>query len=169
MSVTGGPGGDAEVVARSPRPRRSMIVLAIMNTAYVALWSWRFGGELGSARPVALAVGAVVLVAATYVLVRLYRRRGGTRLVLTGDELRLERRVRPVVVRREDVVAVRGDVPGRPTWSERVLVLTRTGVVTLPHLDRPPAALIAALQGWSGVGEDAHTPGSSPAGEGSPV
>lgn len=40
--------------------------------------------------------------------------RGGAVLVLSNTELSLQPLTRPVVVRRWDVLAVRGTVPGRP-------------------------------------------------------
>ena len=76
-----------------------------------------------------------------------------TELVLGDGALEVRRRFRPLVVDREDVVAVRGDVPGRPTWSEYVVVETRDRTVRLPAFDRGPRDLIPLLQEWAGVGE----------------
>lgn len=163
MSTTSGSSRGAEIVARSPVASRSLLAMTIINGVNVAFWLWRISSEeQGRGRQVVLAVGAVLLMAAAGALVLIYRRRGGTRLVLTDDELRLERRAKPVVLRREEVLAVRGNIPGRPTWSEHVLVQTQSGLHTLPPLDRPPSELILALQQWSGVSEDAPSGVESP-------
>jgi hypothetical protein len=120
----------------------------------VAYWTWRIASdEHGTARAVVVGIGLAVLVGVLVALVLIHRGRGGAVLVLTDTELRLERRRRPVVLERRHVVAVRGNVPGRPSWSERVLVETRDDLVTLPPLDRSPALLVPELQEWARVPE----------------
>jgi hypothetical protein len=79
-------------------------------------------------------------------------------LVLGSESLVLRRRFRPLVVARCDVLAVRGDVHGRPTWSGQVLVQTRTRTVRLPTLDPGPGTVIPRLQEWAGVGEEPPSP-----------
>ena len=78
-------------------------------------------------------------------------------LVITNDTLELRRRVRPLALSRTDVVAVRGDVAGRPSWSTEVRVETRDRTVRLPALDVKPVELISRLQEWAEV-DETHTP-----------
>jgi len=154
VTGAGGPDDGARAVARTPPANRRLLPLAAFNAAYATFWTWRIAaGEHGRARVVVLAVAGALLVALVVALAVAFRRRGGVVLRLDETELRLERRVHPVAVRRRDVLAVRGDVPGRPTWSEHVLVQTPGGILRLPPLDQPPGVLVPLLQEWAGVEE----------------
>lgn len=79
----------------------------------------------------------------------------GTRieLIVRDETLELRRRFRPLTVARADVVAIGGDVPGRPSWSSCVMIQTRGGDVRLPALNPSPAVLVPRLQRWFERGE----------------
>lgn len=169
MSITSDPSDGTEIVARSARRPRALLALTIVNGTNFAFWAWRIGTEeQGRGRLVVLAVSAVVFLAVVGGFVLVFRRRGGTSLVLTDTELRLVRRLNPVVIRRQEVLAVRGNIPGRPSWSEHVLVQTQGGLHTLPPLNRPASELIPALQQWSGASEDAKSRHEPPPSESVP-
>jgi hypothetical protein len=74
-------------------------------------------------------------------------------LILRDETLELRRWFRPLSLARVDIVAVRGDVAGQPSWSAQVLIQTHDRVARLPALDRKPAELILRLQEWAAVGE----------------
>ncbi|MBW0255469.1 hypothetical protein [Cellulomonas sp. PS-H5] len=78
-------------------------------------------------------------------------------LVLTDDALLLERRWRPLRVPREAVLAVDGNIHGRPSWSESVVVTVagRDRPVRLGGFEVHARVLIPRLQEWSGVGDTA--------------
>lgn len=93
----------------------------------------------------AVAVGAGVLLPLGAALT-------ATRLEITGDALVVRRRLRPVVIPRETITAVDGDVPHRPTWSSVVVVTTETGEHKLPAFAQPTVGeIVEALQDWSGT------------------
>ncbi|MFS0703806.1 hypothetical protein AB6N23_04720 [Cellulomonas sp. 179-A 9B4 NHS] len=152
-----------EVVARTPPPPRWLGVLAAVQLVNLVYWTVRlFGGERDAAVVMVVSV-AVALAAATAALVASRR----ATLVLTPDHLLLERRRHPLTIARQDVRGVRGDVPGRPSWSEVVLLDVGGREVRLPVLDARPATLVPRLQRWADVGERAaHEPG---AGEATPA
>jgi len=152
--VTDGDTDDARILARTPRTPRWTFPWVLLQGAMLAYWTWQIGAEeQGTARAVIVAVGAILLVAFVAAMVQLYRGRGGAAVVLSERELRLERRVRPVTLARHEVLAVRGNVPGRPSWSERVVIETPGGLVSLPLLDKSPALIVPRLQEWAGVSE----------------
>lgn len=137
------------VAVRSPRLAR------VSGTAYLviaALWLWPAvrDGDVGRG-----VVGGLWVVLAVAWLVLGSGPRA--RLVLDDDVLRLVRPLRPWSVRRADVVAVRGDVPGRPTWSGSLVLETRDGSHRVSGLEPGPAVLVPRLQEWAGVGETART------------
>ncbi|WP_217616600.1 hypothetical protein [Cellulomonas sp. GbtcB1] len=76
-------------------------------------------------------------------------------LVLTDDALLLERRWRPLRVPREAVRAVDGNIHGRPSWSESVVVTVagRDRPIRLGGFDVHARVLIPRLQEWAGVGD----------------
>ncbi len=118
-------------------------------TLLLLLWGWRAVTER---EPLSIFMAALAVVAVA-VHTWVYFTEPRTRLLLRDEELELRRRFRPLPVVRADVVAVRGDVPDRPTWSDHVLIETRDRTVRLPLLDRPAGELIPRLQNWAGVGE----------------
>jgi hypothetical protein len=147
---------DLRVLASTPPVSRARIVLLVFQAALVAFWTWNIADdETGRTRAVVLLAGAGVLLLAAAALVIILRNPRSARLVLAPLELRIERRARPVVIPRRDVLAVRGNVPDRPSWSDRVLVQTPHRVHTLPSLDQPPSVLVPELQRWAGVTERA--------------
>lgn len=79
----------------------------------------------------------------------------GTRieLLVHADTLELRRRFRPLTVARADVVAFKGNVSERPSWSEYVIIETRSGEVRLPVLKPSPSVLLPRLQRWAGVSD----------------
>ncbi|WP_298455005.1 hypothetical protein [uncultured Cellulomonas sp.] len=140
---------DAELVATSATSapfRRTQLVLWGLQFLLWAGQAVAEGGRLQTGMAVLTGIGF-----AAQVVVALSGPR--VTLVLHDDHLELRRRVRPWSIDRADVVAVGGDVPGRPTWSQQVKIRTRTGVLTLPALDRAPADIIGRLGAWAGVGE----------------
>lgn len=143
---------DGEVLARGAQSRGLVRLQVVLNVALAAMWTWR-AVRTGETMAVVLAVAFVLLLA---VWVVLGLRGPGTALVVTPEALHLRRRVRPLVIPRADVVAVRGDVDGRPSWSTRVVVETADRTVPLPELDRSPAVLVPRLQEWAGVDEHAR-------------
>lgn len=125
-----------------------MLQLALWATQSL-LWGWQAlteGGPLQIAMAILATVALITFGTMSIV---------GTRieLVLRGDALQLRRRLRPLTVSRADVVAVRGDVLGRPSWSQCVIIETRSGDVRLPALNPSPSVLIPRLQRWVEVGE----------------
>lgn len=138
-----------EVIARAPRaPRWAWVGLAV-NGVLSALWAYRFArdGETGAA------VLLVLLVVATACATAGIATRPPATVTITHDELVIARLRGPQRVARSEIRAVHGDVAGRPTWSEQVVVETRAGAVRLAGLDVGVAALIDRLQAWAGVGE----------------
>ncbi|NKY38970.1 hypothetical protein [Cellulomonas septica] len=149
-----------EVVARSPGPPRWLYVLVVVNGATAAYWAVRLAGGTRDAAVVLGAAGCLALAAALALLLDRLR----ARLVVTDDALRVERRWRPRTIARDEIRAVRGDVPDRPSWSQAVLVEVADGrVVHLSPLDASAGDVIVRLQRWAGVGERA-TPGEADAG-----
>ncbi|MBI9113710.1 hypothetical protein [Sanguibacter suaedae] len=142
--------GASEVVVASGDARGALrpIVAACFGVQLVFLGIRATDGEPWRA---ALLVVAVVLVAAL-VCVDLADCRAW--LVVRDDELEVRRRFRaPQIVARADVVAVEGDVAGRPTWSEHVVVRTDDRTLDLPRFHRrPPADLVPQLQEWVDTG-----------------
>ncbi|MDT0164168.1 hypothetical protein Q9R32_01190 [Actinotalea sp. AC32] len=74
-------------------------------------------------------------------------------LLVHEDSLELRRRFRPLTVARADVIGFKGNVSGRPSWSEYVIIETRSGEVRLPALKPSPSVLLPRLQRWAGVDE----------------
>jgi hypothetical protein len=75
------------------------------------------------------------------------------RLVVAGDELRLEQWWRSWSVRRADVVSIDGDVPGRPAWSESLEIETSERTYRVGGLDQRPQVLLPLLREWLDDGE----------------
>jgi hypothetical protein len=122
-------------------PLCSLVALAVATRSLV-------GGRTAG---VLFAALFAVLLART--LVELLLPADRRRAVVTGDALVVGRWWRVVTIAREDVRAVRGDVPGRPTWSDRVVVEHAGGELWLPRYQQPPAVVIQRLQEWAAVGE----------------
>ncbi|MFF2266911.1 hypothetical protein ACFVTZ_01480 [Cellulosimicrobium cellulans] len=80
------------------------------------------------------------------------------RALVTDDALVVGRWWGVVTIARKDVRAVRGEVPNRPTWSDRVVVEHEGGEMRLPRYGEAPAVVIQRLQEWAGVCETAHGP-----------
>lgn len=138
-----------EVVARAPARLNVFVALLVVNLMQLALWGPQLvrdpdpliGLLVAFLLVSALVVGAALLVARS------------VELVLDRDTLRLVRRWRPLVIPRTSVRAVRGSVPGRPSWSDAVLLDVDGRTVRLPTLEPSPAILVPRLQTWAGVGE----------------
>ncbi|GIG30463.1 hypothetical protein [Cellulomonas marina] len=140
----------SEVLATRPRAPRLwwLVVIFVVQTASWLLQALAEGGTLRWLLVVVCGLGAVVTGAA---------QRGAppALLRLTDDEVRLEKRWRrPLVVRREDVTDVRGDVVGRLTWSHATLVESADATLTLKDLDQPPSVLVPRLREWAGLATD---------------
>ncbi len=145
-----------DVVARSPDPKPWVRIQLVVNALLLLGW-----GSLAVRRGETVHVLLTCLVALALALnVAAVRAMPRVQLVLLADALEVRRRARPVRVARDDVVAVRGDVPGRPSWSEHVLVDTPGRTVRLPPLDRSPGEMVPLLQQWAGVGERPDRPQS---------
>ncbi|MFC8598194.1 hypothetical protein [Isoptericola sp. NPDC057191] len=156
-----------DVVARTPRQPRLAWGLLVTWTCLFTLFTVRLLGAV-EWPAIILAVTAALGMAAA--IARIVAFRSG-QLVLTEEELRVERRRRPLTIARTDVRAVRGNVPNRPSWSDRVIVEHAGGKSTLPAYDLAPGLVIARLQQWAGVGElrgsaPAASPPSAATGEG---
>ncbi|MFE5310420.1 hypothetical protein [Isoptericola sp. NPDC056578] len=138
-----------EVVARTPRQTRLFWGLLVTWTCVLAVNTARLAGGADRSTVVLAVVAALGMVAA---LAQLVASRSG-QLVLTDDELRVERRRRPLAIPRADVRAVRGNLRDRPTWSDQVIVEHAGGETRLPRYDLAPGLVIARLQEWARVGE----------------
>ncbi|WP_028045244.1 hypothetical protein [Cellulomonas sp. URHE0023] len=77
-------------------------------------------------------------------------------LWLTPDSLELRRRLRPYSIRRVDVLAVHGNIEGRPMWSDQVVLETATGARPLPGFTERPAELVPLLERWVATGHVAR-------------
>lgn len=116
----------------------------------LALWGFRVvRGERGGF-PVAMLVLSGALLVLGVVLLGVER---GATLVLTDEALLLERRWRPLEIRRDAIRAVDGDVPGRPAWSETVVVTLDDRTVRLGGFVERPRELVPRLQVWAGLGD----------------
>ena len=137
-----------KVVATGVRPaflRLNLVLFALMSLN----WGWQAVGKtnpfyLFMTVTCAIGVGAYGWMAVSSPRVA---------LVLGDQTLELRRRFRPLSLPRVDIVAVRGNVARRPSWSGQVLMQTRDRTVRLPPLDRKPSELILLLQEWAEVGE----------------
>lgn len=148
-----------EVVARTARPGRWLWAGAAGQALLLASWVPRLGGEDHGLAVVFVCLSGLLLVMAVVLAVTDLR----ATLVLTDDALLLERRWRPLRVPREAVLAVDGNIHGRPSWSESVVVTVagRDRPVRLGGFEVHARVLIPRLQEWAGVGDTA------PASEGS--
>jgi hypothetical protein len=148
-----------EVVARTARPGRWAWLVVVAQGLVLASWVPRLGGEeRGLAVLFVCASGLLIVLAVVVAVVDLR-----ATLVLTDDALLLERRWRALRIPREAVRAVDGDVHGRPSWSEAVVltVAGRDRPVRLGGLDVPARVLIPRLQDWAGVGDAVPAPEDS--------
>jgi hypothetical protein len=146
-----------EVLARTQRPSRLLWVNAGAPTLLLAVWVPRvLGGERGVA-VVLVVLAAVSLTAAVATMLVDAR----AALVLTDDELVVERRLglRPRRVARLAVRAVDGNVHGRPSWSDTVVITVRDGdrdrLFRLGGFDVHARVLVPRIQEWAGVGDTA--------------
>ena len=148
---------DAELVASAPRSVPFLRFQLVLWTLQLVLWGSQAVTEGGRLQIVMAVLSAVGVAVHGSMLV------GGSpaQLVLVDDRLELRRRFRPLSIDRSAIVAVRGDVPGRPTWSQGVIVETTSGDVPLPALDRKVPEVIARLQEWADVGEHGSTSAES--------
>ncbi|MTG89883.1 hypothetical protein GJV82_13140 [Cellulosimicrobium sp. BIT-GX5] len=132
-------------------------------------WYWigpvcGFAGLAGATHSLAGGRTAMVLfigffaVLLTLMLVELFAPVDRRQVIATDERLFVGRWWRVVSIARQDVRAVRGDVPNRPTWSDRVIVEHVGGELTLGRYEQPPAVVIQRLQEWAGVGERPNGP-----------
>lgn len=151
-----------EVVARTQRPGRWAWLIVVAQGLTLASWVPRLGGEeRGLAVPFIGASGLLIVMAVVLAVVDLR-----ATLILTEDALLLERRWRPLRIPRDAVLAVDGNIHGRPSWSESVVltVAGRDRPVRLGGFEVHARVLIPRLQEWAGVGdtvpasEDSATP-----------
>ncbi|WP_431835745.1 hypothetical protein [Cellulomonas sp. Y8] len=138
-------------MARTPRPGRWVWLLVVSQGLVLASWLPRLGGEeRGLAALLIGGSGVIIVMAVAQAVVDLR-----AALVLTDDALLLERRWRPLRVPREAVRAVDGNIHGRPSWSESVVVTVagRDRPIRLGGFDVHARVLIPRLQEWAGVGD----------------
>lgn len=143
-----------EVLARTARPGRWVWLIVVGQGFALASWLPRLGGEeRGVALLFVCASGLLIVMAVVLALTDLR-----ATLVLTDDALLLERRWRPLRVPREAVLAVDGNIHGRPSWSESVVVTVagRDRPVRLGGFEVHARVLIPRLQEWAGVGDTAR-------------
>ena len=142
--------GTYEVIARSPKKPLWLWAQIILQSLLLAYWANKLrNGDDGAAIVMTVGFSIVVILAVTSVFG--YQR---VALVLTDDAVMLRRRWRPIAIARTDIRAVRGDIPGRPSWSNSlVLQLDDDRTVTLPTFGQTGKTLVPKLQEWAGVGE----------------
>ncbi|PWD49906.1 hypothetical protein C8046_03635 [Serinibacter arcticus] len=141
-----------ETVARNRPPPWWMVVLlvlyAAMFTNYATLWievPWFVAAPI-----VAVVLGSLAWFAVAST---------ATSLVVAPEALHVRRRLRPLEIRRDEIVAVHGDIPNRPRWSGRVIVVTTDGSHRIPAFSEPAVGeIIERLQEWSGRGEPEPAP-----------
>ncbi|HEY0216301.1 MAG TPA: hypothetical protein VGC57_07915 [Cellulomonas sp.] len=141
----------SEVIARAVRPSRWIWTNLLVQALLASLWTRRFLDD-GEVLAGVVAGAFVLLLLLGCTLVATTPR---ATVVLTDEVLLVQRRWRPRRVARSSVRAVHGDILGRPTWSETVVVETDTGAFRLGGFDIGTAALIERLQNWAQVGEQA--------------
>ena len=101
------------------------------------------------------AVLAVGWGAMSILAVVLWRGGANAHLVLTPDRMVVRRRLRSSAIPRSEILDVRGNIVGRPEWSEQVVVETAAGPRPLPVFDERPSELIPVVQAWAATGETA--------------
>ncbi|QTE31097.1 hypothetical protein [Pengzhenrongella sicca] len=143
--------GTSEIIARSPKKPAWLWVQVIVQSILFAYWANRFRESGDADVAIVMAVGLFIVLALSVAAVLGYQR---VTLVLTDNSVTLQRRWRPIVVPRTAILAVRGEIPGRPSWSSSlVLELDDKRIVTLPTFGQTGKALVPRLQDWAGVGE----------------
>ncbi|NHT19708.1 hypothetical protein [Cellulomonas sp. IC4_254] len=140
-----------EVVTRTVRTGRWAGLMVVAQGLVLASWAPRLAGEERGLAVLMICVSSLLIVVAV-VLVLVDLR---ATLVLTEDALLLERRWRPLRIDRAAVWAVDGNIHGRPSWSEAVVLTVdgRDRPVRLGNFDVPARVLIPRLQEWAGVGD----------------
>lgn len=153
-----------EVVARTRRPGPWVWVwvwvwvwAVVAGQAFLlASWLPRLGGpERGLALAFVCASGLVIAIGVALAVVDLR-----ATLLLTDDALLVERRWRPLRIPRAAVRAVDGNIHGRPSWSESVVltVAGRDRPMRLGGFDVHARVLIPRLQDSAGVGATPDDP-----------
>jgi hypothetical protein len=142
-----------EVVARTARPGRWVWLIVVAQGLALASWVPRLGGEERGLAVLFVCASALLIVMAVVVAAVDLR----ATLVLTDEALLAERRWRALRVARDGVLAVDGNIHGRPSWSESVVltVAGRDRPVRLSGLDVHARVLIPRLQEWAEVGDTA--------------
>ncbi|QTE31102.1 hypothetical protein [Pengzhenrongella sicca] len=139
-----------EVIARSAKKPLWLWAQIFSQALLLIFWANKLReGDDGAAivMTVLLSIVVILSVAAVFGFQRV-------ELVLTDDAVLLRRRWHPITVARADIRAVRGDIPGRPSWSASLIVQLDAGqIVTLPTFGQTGATLVPTLQEWAGVGE----------------
>ncbi|WP_203669635.1 hypothetical protein [Cellulomonas pakistanensis] len=138
-------------MATTKRPGAWSWSIVISQALLLALWLRRLGGEEHRLAIVMVSASGVLVVSALVLALVDLR----ASLVLTDDALLLERRWRPLRIPRDAVLAVDGNVHGRPSWSEAVVVTVRgrDRPVRLGNFEVHARVLIPRLQEWAGVGD----------------
>ncbi|MBO1752824.1 hypothetical protein J4G33_13505 [Actinotalea sp. BY-33] len=145
------------VIGQSGFSRRVAWVLVGCALAQVVLQGVALAMGSGSRFSLPLLLCGVVLVAIWLGQVVASR----TMLTITSDELAVRVGLRTVEILREQVTDVEGNVPGRPTWSEHVVVHHAGRTTALPALETLPAELIPLLRDWAGLDEPSDQASSS--------
>jgi hypothetical protein len=138
-----------DLVATGGMARSFWVLHLVLWATQLLLWGPQAFTEREPLQIAMAILAAVALAAAVSMSL------AGTRieLLVHEDTLELRRRFRPLTVARADVVAFKGNVSGRPSWSEYVIIETRSGEVRLPVLKPSPSVLLPRLQRWAGVSE----------------
>jgi hypothetical protein len=138
---------EGRVVAKARPPRGLVIVLSVLLPLQVVVCT--VGALRGDRFYAVLAVAFGVMTILALVL-----RLGGpnAELVLTPDRIVVRRRLGSFAIPRADVLGVRGNIEGRPEWSEQVVVETAAGPRPLPVFGERPAELIPVVQAWATTG-----------------
>lgn len=145
-----------EVVTTTKRVGRWLWALVVVQAVQAVMYGVRVAsGERGAA-VLLLVMTTTVVVGGVVILLVDVR----ATLVLTDDALLLERRWRPLRIRRDAILAVDGNVHGRPSWSEAVVLTVhgRDRPVRLGNFEVHARVLIPRLQDWAGVGDTPAAP-----------
>lgn len=135
--------GTSEVIARSPKKPPWLWVQLIVQSILFAYWANKFRDRGDADVAIVITVGFFIILVLSIAAVFGYQR---VTLVLTDDSVTLQRRWRPIAVARTEIRAVRGEIPGRPSWSSSlVLELDDERTVTLPTFGQTGKALVPRM------------------------
>jgi hypothetical protein len=140
-----------EVVTTTKGVPRWLWALVLVQAVQAVTYGVRVASGEGGEAILLLVMTSLVAVCGVVVLLVDLR----ATLVLTEDTLLVERRWRPLRVPREAVLAVDGDVRGRPSWSGSAVLTVRgrDRPVRLGNVEMHARVLVPRLQEWAGVGD----------------